>query len=127
MFFVVWPDPPRTAGPNTFITQVIGVAGGRPAFPDLAQDWPQISMEEVVRRQPDVVLLPVGESSASAAARIAASPAWQSLRAVREGRIALVEADLSNRPGPNIARAARAIHDSLRAVLVRHPVTPNRR
>jgi iron complex transport system substrate-binding protein len=127
VFFVVWPNPPRTAGPDTFITQVVGVAGGRPAFPDLAQDWPQVSMEEVVRRQPDVVLLPVGESRASAAAQIAASPAWRGLRAVREGRIALVEADLANRAGPNVARAARAIHDSLRAVLLRHPITPERR
>ena len=124
VLFVVWPDPPRTAGPDTFIMQLVGVAGGRAAFPDLAQDWPQLSMEEVLRRQPDVVLLPVGESRASAADRIAASPAWRGLRAVREGRIALIEADLANRPGPNIARAARAMHDSLRAVLRRHPIPP---
>lgn len=125
VLFVVWPDPPRTAGPHTFITQLIAVAGGRPAFPDIAQDWPQISMEEVVRRQPDVLLLPVGESSAMA--RIAASPAWRALRAVREGRVATVDADLANRPGPNVARAAHAIHDSLRAALRRHPITPSPR
>jgi iron complex transport system substrate-binding protein len=122
VLFVVWPDPPTTAGPNTFITQVVGVAGGRAAFPDVAQDWPQLSMEEVVRRQPDVVLLPVGEARGDAVARLAGSAAWRSLAAVREGRVALVEADLANRPGPSIARAARAIHDSLRAVLARHPL-----
>jgi iron complex transport system substrate-binding protein len=122
VLFVVWPDPPTTAGPATFISQVVSVAGGRPAFPDVTQDWPRVSMEEVVRRQPDVVLLPVGESGTSAAERLAASPGWQGLRAVREGRIARVEADLANRPGPNIARAALAIRDSLRAVLARHPL-----
>jgi iron complex transport system substrate-binding protein len=122
VLFVVWPDPPRTAGPETFVAQVIGAAGGRSAFPELTQDWPQLSMEEVVRRQPDVVLLPVGEDGGASAAGLAARPGWRELRAVREGRVARVEADLVNRPGPNIVRAARAVRDSLRAVLERRPL-----
>jgi iron complex transport system substrate-binding protein len=98
---------------------MIGLAGARPAF-DLVQDSPQISMEEVVRREPDVLLLTAGEQG-TAAARLAAAPGWRDLRAVREGRVAVVDADLV-RPGPGIGRMARTIRDSLRAVLVRHPL-----
>jgi len=115
VLFVVWPDPPQTAGPETFIAQVIGVAGGRTAFPDLAQDWPQLSLEAIVRRQPDVVLLPVGETRHTAA-MLHDAPGWRDLAAVREGRVAEVPADLVNRPGPHLAAAARAVRDALQRV-----------
>jgi iron complex transport system substrate-binding protein len=113
VLFVVWHDPPMTAGPKTFIAQLIGVAGGRTVFPDLEANWPQLSMEEIVRRQPDVVILPVGENPAQTVERIRSAPGWRELRAVREGRIATVPANLTNRPGPYIGEAARVLRDAL--------------
>jgi iron complex transport system substrate-binding protein len=117
--FVVWHDPPMTAGPRTFIAQLIGVAGGRTVFPDLEANWPQVSLEEIVRRQPDVVVLPVGENPAQTVERLRSAPGWRELRVVREGRVAQVPANLTNRPGPNLGAAARALRDAL------HPATPS--
>ena len=111
VFFVVWHDPPMTAGPKTFIGQLIGVAGGTILFPDATQPWPNVSMEEVVKRQPDVVILPVGESGSPKIDL--RGPGWRELKSLRERGPALVPADLVNRPGPRIGETARLLRDAL--------------
>jgi iron complex transport system substrate-binding protein len=116
VLYVVWNDPPMTAGPNTFIAQVIEIAGGRTIFPDLKQDWPQVAMEEIVRRQPDIVVLPVGDDRVHTVRRVLDAPGWRELAAVREGRVSYVPTDLMNRPGPFLGEAARAMRDALHAV-----------
>lgn len=113
VFFVVSQDPPMTAGPNTFIGQLIGLAGGRLLFPDVSQDWPAVSMEEIVRRQPEVIILPQGETPTQSVEALAKRSGWRELRAVREGRVAMLDANLVNRPGANLGRAARALRDAL--------------
>ncbi len=112
VLYVIWGDPPMTVGPHTFIAELIGVAGGRNVFDDAATDWPRISMEQIVRRAPDVVILSVGEDSARGAERLRTSPGWRTLPAVRANRVAEVPADLANRPGPQIAEIARRFRDA---------------
>lgn len=113
VLYVVWHDPPTVAGPRTFISQVIEAAGGRAALPDLAEDWPQVSLEALVRSQPDVVVVPVGDDPAHTVGRLLDAPGWRELRAVRDGRIVRVPSDLVNRPGPHLAEAARVLRDAL--------------
>jgi iron complex transport system substrate-binding protein len=118
VMYVAYDQPPMTAGRETFIGQLIGVAGGASVFDDLEQLWPNVSMEEVLRRDPDVLIVPVGEMT-TPIDRLRDLPGWRDLRAVREGRVRTVPADLLNRPGPRIAESAvlllRAIHgDSVR-------------
>ncbi len=120
VFYVVYNDPPMTAGPNTFIAQLIGLAGGQSVFPDVPQAWPTVSMEEIVRRDPDLVVVPRGarsrgEAPGAALAELRARGGWRDVGAVRRGRVVTVEENLVNRPGPHLGEAARA----LRAVL--HP------
>ncbi len=113
VLYVVFPDPPMTAGPATFIGQLIGLAGGRSVFDDQTALWPNVSMEEIVRRAPDVIVLPVGEFRASAAATLAGRPGWRDLRAAREGRVVAVPANLLSRPGAHIGDALRALRDAI--------------
>jgi iron complex transport system substrate-binding protein len=112
-FYVVWNDPPMTTGGGTFLHELVGLAGGRNVFGDLGEPWPTVSMEEVVRRDPDVLVLPVGEKGGGRADQIRTAPGWRELRAVREGRVVLVPSELMNRPGPAIGQAARALRDAL--------------
>lgn len=114
VFYVVWPDPPTTAGPGSFVDELIEIAGGRNVFADAPAPWPQVSLEEVVRRDPDVVILPVGEAGTSPA-RLASAPGWRELRAVREGRVVSVDHDLFHHPGPGLTAAA------MRLAAVLHP------
>lgn len=112
VFFVGWYDPPMTAGPRTFVSQVIEVAGGRNAFADQAALWPTVSLEEIVRRAPDYVVIPAGDSGAKVDA-LRSSPGWRELRAFRENRGVTLPAELINRPGPHLGEAARAMRDAI--------------
>ena len=58
VFYEVWDDPLMTAGPNTFIGQLIELAGGQSIFADVTEDWPQVSAEVIVERNPTVILGP---------------------------------------------------------------------
>jgi len=118
VFYMLGGDPPRTTGPETFVAQVMAVAGARNPFPDLETRWPAVSLEEVIDRDPDVVLVPLDPGSPIPAS-LAESPGWKRLRAIRQGRVATVDANLLNRPGPGLGRAARAVRDTLAAVLSR--------
>jgi iron complex transport system substrate-binding protein len=113
--YLIAEDPPRTAGPGTFIGQAIGIAGAVPAFPELAEDWPTVALEAVMARSPDVIVLPVGTDLPPRDA-LAARPGWRDLAAVREGRIVEIEADLLARPGPDLGRAARVLREGLSAL-----------
>jgi iron complex transport system substrate-binding protein len=107
-FFLVYDDPPMTAGPSTFIDQLLGVAGADNIFHDAPTDWPVVALEEIVRRDPDVIVLPA-RSDKGAVERVTTRPGWRELRAVRQGRVHTIDADLATRPGPNMARAAQAL------------------
>lgn len=113
VFYVVWNNPPMTAGPQTFIGQILSLAGGTSVFADITDPWPTVGLEEVVRRQPDVIVLPTGEMSRDNVSQLKALPGWRDLRAIRAGRIVRLPADLLNRPGPQLAVAARALRDAL--------------
>lgn len=115
VLFVVSVDPPMTAGTGNFLAELIGVAGGDPL--DVSADAPglspQVSLEELVRRDPDVVILPVSDDPSMTAERLARLPGWRELSAVRAGRVAEVPADLVNRPGPKIGEMARVLRDAI--------------
>jgi iron complex transport system substrate-binding protein len=106
VFYVVWYDPPTTSGSGTYINELIELAGGRNVFADAPGLWPQVSMEEVVRREPDIILISETRNAPIDLERFETTVGWRDLRAVREGRVVQVDADLYNRPGPRVTEAA---------------------
>ena len=106
VYYSVWHDPPQTTGPGTFIDQVIEHAGGRNIFDDAARSWPRVSVEAILRRDPEALVIARNATDAPGAAWLE-GPGWRELRAVRNGRYLLVDGDLFNRPGPRVAEAAR--------------------
>ncbi len=113
VFYVVWNNPPMTAGPNTFVGQILSLAGGESIFSDVRENWPTVGLEQVVRRQPEVIVLPSGEMRGDRVERLAAQPGWRDLQAIQHGRVIRLPVDLLNRPGPRLAEAARALRDAL--------------
>jgi iron complex transport system substrate-binding protein len=113
--FVVWEDPLISIGQNTFVADALKWAGGESAIV-ASQDWPQISMEEVLRIEPDYIVLTPNHAetnNATAAEELQARPVWRELRAVKLGRIALVDEEFI-RPSPglvgSIEKLARQLH-----------------
>ena len=118
VFYEVWDDPLMSAGPETYTHEIIVLAGGRNLTADADTDYPIIGYEVVVARDPHVVIYPTFHGSvALSAAVLSGRPGWADLTAVREGRIAGIDADIMARGGPRLADAvaemARLIHPEL--------------
>jgi iron complex transport system substrate-binding protein len=113
VLYVISDDPPMTAGPWTFSVQLLEVAGGRTAFPDVTGQPQYVSLEEIVRRQPEVVLVPLGAGAEARLRALSARPGWRELRAWEEGRVVAVPMDRVHRMGPGIAETARIFRDAL--------------
>lgn len=113
VLYIVGGDPPYAPGPGTFVHELIGIAGGANVLADLPDGWHSVAAEEIVRRDPDVIVIPVHGAEAGAAAELASRPGWRDLRAVREGRVHEVHGELFGRPGPRLGDAATALADLL--------------
>lgn len=93
----VWYDPIVTIGKHAFITDLIEIAGGHSVTSDLPQEWPQVSLEAVLARSPEALLLVRG--SKMSVEQIRARPGWANLSAVKNNRIYYVD-DRIDFPSP---------------------------
>lgn len=109
---VAWP-PAITVGRGSYLDTLISIAGGENIFHDLTAPSPQVALEAIVARAPDLVLVPMvpGGPAADPARR----PGWQAVTAVRNGAVREVDGGLLHRLGPRIGRAARALAAVLHA------------
>jgi iron complex transport system substrate-binding protein len=114
VLFVVWMEPLISVGKGTFVADAIEKAGAV-SIVDSSQDWPQISMEEVVHRQPDFLVFAPSHNQTAAQnyESLANLPSWSLLTAVREHHFA-VASDAIIRPAPRMISAiedlARQLH-----------------
>jgi iron complex transport system substrate-binding protein len=114
VLFVVWTDPLISVGRDTFIADALRRAGGRSVVETKAE-WPHVSLEEIVRLQPEVLVFASAHAGDTQrdidALRI--RPGWRKLDAMQHGNIVVVS-DAINRPAPRmvdaIERLARALH-----------------
>jgi len=97
VFMAIWYDPVMTIGKRAFISELIEAAGARSVTDDIAQEWPEVSIETVVSRQPDTLLFASG--SGITPDELKARPGWEHLKAVREGRIYYID-DRVQYPSP---------------------------
>jgi iron complex transport system substrate-binding protein len=101
---VLWPmnaDPLYVIGAGSFLSELVEIAGGTNVFADAREPSPQVSREEVLRRDADVVL-----ASPTGARRYTTDPAWGALRAVRDGRVLVYDTTLVPRPAVRLGEAA---------------------
>ena len=87
VFVLIWHDPVVTAGSKAFITEVISAAGGESATADIPQAWPRISLEEVLRRSPDFLLLVKGSHQGVTLDELKQRAGWNRLKAVQQNRV----------------------------------------
>jgi iron complex transport system substrate-binding protein len=109
VFYKAYDEPLIAAGPSTFIGHMIELAGGTNIFADRSESYPQISAEEVLRRNPAVILGPTTRSGNLSPAPAGQRPGWQHLAAVQRARVYLLDDDLISRPGPRLPEALEAI------------------
>lgn len=104
VFYQVWHDPLQTAGPNTFIDDMIRLAGGTNAAASAKDRWAMFSLEQLAAANPDIIIA----NSPAAAAEAKARKGWESLKAVRENRVlGLPDENLFVRPGPRLVQGLK--------------------
>lgn len=101
------PAKPFTVGPGSFIDELIAVAGGTNVAARAPGPYPQLSIEEIVSADPQVIVLGDADYGVTVE-QVRSRPGWGGLAAVRTGRIYPVSGDLVSRPGPRVADAALA-------------------
>jgi len=90
---------PYTPGPNTFYTSMIEMAGGENIGAELEFEWAQISLEQLLIEDPDLILL--GDAMWGITPESVAERAgWDSLTAVANGRVLPFDDNLIARIGP---------------------------
>jgi iron complex transport system substrate-binding protein len=112
-FFEVFFGPPLySVGPGSFVFDLLERAGCDPVTADAGGADVQLSVEAVLRADPDVYL--VADDAAASVQDVAGREGYQTLSAVRNDRVVLVDADLVTRQGPRavdgLGELVEAIH-----------------
>jgi iron complex transport system substrate-binding protein len=107
-------DPLISAGRGTFVNDLIRLAGGQNIAAKATARYPRFSMEEIIRQDPQVIILSSMRSHDPLAAERKWWHRWENISAVRFDRIYVLDADLIHRPSPRIVQGlekmARVIH-----------------
>lgn len=116
---ILWYDPIWVSGKNTFIDEVIRLAGGENVFN--FDGWRTVSVEDLIAANPDVIIV----SSGSGMGRgkdvvyewVVSDDRLIGIKAVKDGRVYVVDADIISRPSYRLAEAvevvAELIHSSV--------------
>ena len=112
VFFELSPEL-YTAGPGSFIDDLLTRAGGDNVAAGAREPWPQLSTEAVLAADPEVILLADHEAGVTPEG-MRTRPGWQAMSAVEHGRIVTIDPALTNRPGPRVVdgleEIARILH-----------------
>jgi len=101
-------DPTKifTVGPGSYIHDLIEIAGGVNIAAKATSAYPQLSAEEILRSDPEIIVLAAADYSAKPD-QVAARAGWSALSAVKNKRIVTIAPNLINRPGPRVGEAAQ--------------------
>jgi iron complex transport system substrate-binding protein len=113
VYHEVWNEPLMSVGPNTFIDELITLAGGENIFNDATTSWPMVSSEAVISKNPDVMFFPdmymgVGNFYETIEA-VGTRPGWDSITAVQNDDLYEINADIISRSGPRLVNALEQI------------------
>jgi iron complex transport system substrate-binding protein len=116
VFFELWNEPLMSAGPGSFIDDIIRKAGGINIAGSSKSAYPIFSLEQLVKEDPDVI---IGAESSMGANPLDVSkrPGWDVLKAVKNQKVFMINDDIVFRAGPRLVLAleiiARYLHPEL--------------
>ena len=102
MLYVINSQPLITVGPGSYIHQMIGLAGGNNIASGAEAPYPRLTMETVLKEDPEVLIFPMGSVETVPRHEQQEWRRWTTLTAVQRNRLREVAADALNRPGPRV-------------------------
>lgn len=124
MMFVVGRTPNRldgliVVGQASYLNEIIALAGGENVFRDAVASYPAVSLEEVLARNPDVIV-DMGDMADTVGVteqhKREVTTLWErlsSVAAVKQNRVHAVASDVYVVPGPRVVEAAKAFFQML--------------
>ncbi len=110
VFYEVWHDPLMAASGNTFIGQVINLAGGT----NIAHDetgYDPYDMEKLVENNPEIYL--AADDGLKTVEDIKARPGYEEIDAIKNNKVYLLDANILSRPGPRVDQAVEIVAKAL--------------
>lgn len=115
VLFLISIRPIISAASGTFIDELLQSAGAINVAHGAQTSYPLLNKEEIFRTNPEAIIT-TSDVAHSIDAIIDALPEFKDLPAIKQRRIAIVDADLVSRPGPRIIEGLKllitAIHES---------------
>jgi len=113
--------PSMSAGPETFIDELITLAGGENIFHDASTRYPTVSSEAVIEKNPAIMVFPDSymgrEHFSETMEDVKNRPGWELISAVQNDTIYEINSDIISRAGPRLADAletlAKMIHPEI--------------
>jgi iron complex transport system substrate-binding protein len=102
------PSKPYTPGPGSFIDALITLAGGSNVGAGAKMQWAQLSTEEIIAQDPEIIIL--GDANYGVTAEMVKErPGWSVIAAVKNDTIYPIDDVLVSRPGPRIIDGLEAL------------------
>lgn len=107
VFYQVWDLPLYTLNDQQIASDIIRLCGGRNVFGHLKAVAPEVGLEAVIERDPEVIL--AGKRYDPANPGLALWKPYAGMKAVKRNNLFTVDGDLLSRPGPRTAEGAAAL------------------
>ncbi len=106
--------PIMTVNKNTYLNDLIQLAGGENIAKDEPITYPRISLEEVIRKKPEAIIISSMDRGGQFQEAKSEWERWTTIPAVKNQRVHLIDSDLVDRPSPRIVEGlemiARLLH-----------------
>jgi len=115
-------------GKDSYITELLKAVGGNPIFSDRPGIAPKVSWDEVVKANPDVILIPIWDNAGgpyfegekvgwgtTTPYEIAHREGAQNVNAVKDGRVRYINSAKTKQAGPQIPTAANLFGKTIHA------------
>jgi len=116
VYWEIWNSPYMSVGAGSWISDAIAKAGGVNIFENVTQGYPTVSSETIVQLDPSVIILPSGSGGMAfygSVAQVEARPGWNTISAVQNNRIYIIDQDLFAEAGPRVGQLVQDIADCL--------------
>jgi iron complex transport system substrate-binding protein len=117
VFYEVWNEPLMSANGKTVVGELIDLAGGVNIFADLPDEYPTVSVEQIVKVDPQFIIGPSSHGDQMTAEVIGKREGWGNLSAVKNKAIYIVDGDIVSRYSPRIVDVldafAKILHPDL--------------
>lgn len=119
VFYQISSQPLFTINGDHVISEVINLCGGRNVFADQDTLAPAVTLEAVLGRDPEVIVMGLPESGKQ---KVDRWRKWPELSAVRYDNLVHVDAEVLARATPRLARGAHELCEQLEGARGRLPV-----